>query len=201
MPKKNHVQKKVDRRVIRTRKAIMDAFDKLACEGHIDKITVSSIAREAKIDRKTFYLHFTSINDLVNQKTEQLLTRVLDKLKAEGGGKTRQERIHIVLSEVNAIMRENVDEYANIVSRVSTDQVLARFEQAAEPALKMSGVASRFSTDSEYRMRLQFYIAGTLSLYASWLKSDRTDPIEKVSDIIENAIEHEEAITFRATRR
>ena len=36
---------------------------------------------------------------------------------------------------------------------------------------------------------LQFYLAGALSLYSTWLTSDHSMPIELVSDTIESAIE------------
>lgn len=181
--------RRVDRRVVRTRKAIMNAFDKLVSKGDIDKITVSAIAREADIDRKTFYLHYKSIDDLVGQRTEDLLGRVIDRLKAEGMGKSLAERVHIVLSEVNAILTSDIAVYANIASRVSTDQMLELFAQATEPVLENAGVkANVVVANQQVMMRLQFYIAGALSLYTSWLKSNRADPIETVSRAIENAI-------------
>lgn len=31
------------------------------------KITIASVAREADIDRKTFYLHYRSVSDLVDE--------------------------------------------------------------------------------------------------------------------------------------
>ena len=48
---------KIDRRVLKTRAAIKAALDKLVKEQGMDKLTVSALAREANIDRKTFYLH------------------------------------------------------------------------------------------------------------------------------------------------
>ena len=181
-------EKKLDRRVVRTRKAIMDAFDRIIVSDDIEKITVSAIAREADIDRKTFYLHFRSIDDLVNYKTEASLQRVLVALKERGGNATFTERIHIALQEVNVIVGEEVDVYARIASRLSIDQILDYFEQAAEPAMQHSGYTLEFIDNPEKRMRLQFYMAGALSLYATWLKTDRSQPIEEISAIIEESI-------------
>ena len=93
--------KKVDRRIVRTRKAIMDAFDQLAAEKSIDKITVSAIVRIADIDRKTFYLHYSSINDLLDKKAECYLTRVFSAtMERAGNDATPQLRLHILLDEV-----------------------------------------------------------------------------------------------------
>lgn len=51
------MRRSTDRRVVRTRKAIREAFFKLMEDQDYHKITIASIAREADIDRKTFYLH------------------------------------------------------------------------------------------------------------------------------------------------
>ena len=180
--------KKTDRRVLRTRKAIMDAFDKLLTERGLDKISVSALAREADIDRKTFYLHYKSVNDLVAYKTDESLERIARALDKRGRDASPLERVHIALSEVNAILLENIEAYRQIASSMSVDQALARFEESVYSVLEKRGVDRNLIDDSQMRMRLQFYIAGAMSLYASWLRSDRSTPIESVSQTIEDAI-------------
>ena len=179
--------RKPDRRVIRTRKAIMSAFDRLVSSKG-EKITVSAIAREAGIDRKTFYLHYKSVDDLANHKAEEALEQILAVFKAEGIGKSFPERIHIILSEVNNILTSNIAVYSSIASRLTTDQALRHFEQAAGPALMHSGFNTDVMTVPQSHMRLQFFIAGSISLYSTWLKSDHSQPIETVSNAIEEAI-------------
>ena len=49
------------------RKAIREAFFKLMENQDYHKITIASVAREADIDRKTFYLHYRSVSDLVDE--------------------------------------------------------------------------------------------------------------------------------------
>ena len=180
--------KRADRRVLRTRKAIMAAFDRLLSEQNLDKITVSAIARNAGIDRKTFYLHYKSIDDLANRKAEEALEQILAVFKAEGLGKSFPERIHIILSEVNNILTENMAVYSNIAERLTADQALAHFEQAAGPALAHSGFSTEVMTNQQMHLRLQFFVGGSISLYSTWLKSDHSQPIETVSNAIEEAL-------------
>lgn len=180
--------KKTDRRVIRTCKAIMNAYDKLICEKDAGKVTVSAIAREANIDRKTFYLHYRSVEDLATRKTGEALERIFGKLVSEGVGKSFPERVHIVLMEANKIFTENVTVYANLVQHVSIDQELVRIENSVAPALARVGLNPDITSNQQLQMKLQFFIAGTLSLYATWLRSDRSQPIETVSDAIEEGI-------------
>ena len=58
-PTAKDLRRSTDRRVVRTRKAIREAFFKLMENQDYHKITIASVAREADIDRKTFYLHYS----------------------------------------------------------------------------------------------------------------------------------------------
>lgn len=53
-----------DRRYLKSEEAILSSFYNLIL--HDEVVTVSSIAREANIDRKTFYLHYSNISELMD---------------------------------------------------------------------------------------------------------------------------------------
>ena len=56
--------KKIDLRVKRTNKMIMEAFIHLVEAKGYDNITIQEIADEAMINRATFYSHFKDKQDL-----------------------------------------------------------------------------------------------------------------------------------------
>lgn len=184
---------KLDRRVIRTRKSIMDAFNKLLVEKGVDKITVSAIAREADIDRKTFYLHYSSIDDLTSHKAEEYMERVLKALTERGKGKNVRERTHIIFSEVNAIITEELDVFEHIADNLSIERTIELLTQSMHSALENSGMKLANNLDggdSSPVLNLRFNVAGALALYASWLKSDHSTPIEYVSQLAESSINY-----------
>ena len=57
-----------DLRVVKTREAILDAFQTMICEMDYDQITVKELARRARINCKTFYSHYTGLDDLLQQR-------------------------------------------------------------------------------------------------------------------------------------
>lgn len=69
--------KKTDRRVIRTRSAIRKAFTDLLAETAYSKITITALAKRADVDRKTFYTHYSSVDnlleDVIRTQTERSL--------------------------------------------------------------------------------------------------------------------------------
>lgn len=72
---------RTDRRVVRTRRAIMDAFKGLLAQREPAKITVSAIAREANIDRKTFYLHFGSVDGLLQAVADDIVHEIVSTVE------------------------------------------------------------------------------------------------------------------------
>lgn len=57
--------KQDDRRVLRSRKLIIDAFQQLITEKAYGDVTVKDIAERADVGLRTFYRHFDNIADLV----------------------------------------------------------------------------------------------------------------------------------------
>ncbi|MDQ0257742.1 AcrR family transcriptional regulator [Evansella vedderi] len=64
---------KMDPRILRTRKLIMDSFIELSSKKEFKDITIKDITTEAMINRATFYYHFEDIYDLL----EKVLSEVL----------------------------------------------------------------------------------------------------------------------------
>lgn len=61
-----------DLRSIRTQNAIQNAFIELLQKNNFNKVTVSAIAKNAYIDRQTFYLHYTDKYDLLEKMCDQI---------------------------------------------------------------------------------------------------------------------------------
>ena len=72
-----------DRRFARTEKAIVEAFLRLAEERDLSKITVTALAREADIDRKTFYLHYGTVDAVADALLKEEAERVVEVLREE----------------------------------------------------------------------------------------------------------------------
>ncbi len=73
MPEKEQTARKLDRRTLYTRRTIKDAMLELLEEGPYEKITVASLCRQAEITRATFYLHFQSLDEVLNELLDEAL--------------------------------------------------------------------------------------------------------------------------------
>lgn len=67
MPETPDGRKKTDLRVVKTLDAIRTHFEQLVCECGYDKLTVARLCESARINKKTFYRHYKSLDDLLAQ--------------------------------------------------------------------------------------------------------------------------------------
>ena len=66
----------MDPRVKRTRNAMRGAFLKMCAEMPYDHINVSDLARVAGINRKTFYLHYSELDDLMDDVEDHIIAEI-----------------------------------------------------------------------------------------------------------------------------
>lgn len=75
----------MDRRIKKTKDAIVKAFIELMSEKNFEKITINEIAERANVNRGTVYLHYTDIYDLLDQCIEEHLDRLFQSCSPDGG--------------------------------------------------------------------------------------------------------------------
>ncbi len=74
--------KKEDPRTIRTREMFKQGLLHLLQEGTtINSLTVQKVAKQAGLNRTTFYLHYQDIPDLVTKLTEEVLLELSGKIE------------------------------------------------------------------------------------------------------------------------
>ena len=70
------MEKKVDRRVIKTRRQLKKGLAALMKEKSVNQITVKELVEELDINRSTFYLHFKDIQDLLREIEENMEAQI-----------------------------------------------------------------------------------------------------------------------------
>lgn len=71
----------VDKRIRKTKNAIYNALKELYMEKDIEDISIMELTEKANIGRKTFYLHYSSIDDVVNEIINNIYKKIEDKYK------------------------------------------------------------------------------------------------------------------------
>ena len=72
-------EKKEDLRVVKTKEIIRNTFKNMILEMDYDYITIKELTERAKINRKTFYLHYESLDDLLLEIQNSLANNFIEK--------------------------------------------------------------------------------------------------------------------------
>ena len=73
------VKNKNDLRVIKTKKAIRDAFCEMIMEMEYGEITIKELTSRALINRNTFYIHYDSIDSLMKELQSEIIERFISE--------------------------------------------------------------------------------------------------------------------------
>ena len=76
----NLLEKPIDRRVLRTKKNIRQAFLHLLSEKSLSQITVKELSDLADINRKTFYMYYSNIEDILAELEDELVQKLKMRL-------------------------------------------------------------------------------------------------------------------------
>lgn len=87
--------KKEDLRVRKTRKAIHNAFKEMICEMDYDQITIKELTQRAQINRKTFYLHYASLDDLLEEFQEEIADHFISRTVSYSNMKDIRDLIRV----------------------------------------------------------------------------------------------------------
>lgn len=132
----------MDRRIQKTRAAIMAAFEALLTEKRYEQITVQDIINRANVGRSTFYAHFETRDDLLKNTCQELFEHIFDEhLSSEkshdfSGGKSTLDRM---LTHILYHLKDDRHRYLRIFSCESADLFWKYFQSQLELLVKRYG--------------------------------------------------------------
>ena len=178
-------ERPVDRRVRRSRRAMMGAFDRLITTMPLEQISVSAIAREADVDRKTFYQHFGTVDGLLDAIAEEVVSELLDEVELATRARSKAGDDVRPLQAFFGALTERLSHNATLRQRYYEhvpSELL--FDHLARPLTRQiveRGFVRGDLTNDQLEMLLAFGLGGLFSLYRWWLLSDRSVPLSKVA--------------------
>lgn len=160
-----------DRRARRSRAAMMAAFERLAMERPVSRITVSALASEAGVDRKTFYQHFGSMDGLLEERSRELVDEVLDAVEAARGGEGAaggESDVEAFFSALAQALGEKVALNRRLLGSMPTEELLRHLERPLSRGIEERGLVPEGLDGRAMRYALSFALGGLLTMYRTW---------------------------------
>ena len=180
---------RLDRRIVRSRNAILSAFERLLMEKPLADITVSAIAREANVDRKTFYVHFGTVDGLLDAIAVDVVEMIVDSVEktlASMDGDTNERALGAAATffkTVNEALCNNLVLNRQLIENIPLDDFMARLRAPLEHEIAERDLLPQGLKDEMFDYYLAFLLSGIIGIYRTWALSDGSVPIERVSEV------------------
>ena len=166
-----------DLRVIKTRKIIRQAFIEMLCEMDYDKITVQELARRAVINRKTFYSHYDSLDDLLEEIQHETAQKFIERTR-----NMKRPR------DIDKVTREFFL-YSEELGKLG--EKLNCFDTSLAHRIKDEIMTQTWETHADnniHNIITAFVTQATLAIYRQWITDGRQIPLEDIINITSELI-------------
>lgn len=180
---------RLDRRIVRSRNAILSAFERLLLEKPLADITVSAIAREANVDRKTFYVHFGTVDGLLDAIAVDVVENIMDSVEktlSSMKGDTSERALSAAATffrTINEALCNNLVLNRQLIENIPLDDFMTRLRVPLEHEITERGLLPEGLKDEMFDYYLAFLLSGIIGIYRTWALSDGSVPIERVSAV------------------
>ena len=179
-----------------TAKKMNDALIALLETKEYEYITIKEICHIANVNRSTFYLHYSNMNDLLEETIESLNLSFNSHFKSKENESTiiSKENIEdlLLINDDHLIPYLNfIKENKNIYKVLKTHPQLFNANKTYDQMFKklFVPIMNRFGLDEKWHKYLMdFYISGLTSIVFDWVYDDCKIPVQEVSDFIKGLI-------------
>ena len=178
-------KKAIDRRVTRTRATLQHALNSLLHKKGYDAITIKDICEVANVGRSTFYVHYTSKDDLKRSGFEplrrQLVARQREALATARDDRSRSLAFSLPMFEH---ARDHKDHYRALVGSRGGAVSLGTIRKMLSDLVRgeLAATAEKHSADVIPReFVVQYAVGAFMAVLTSWLDGGAKIPPEQIN--------------------
>lgn len=163
----------------------------------LEYITVKELCHQAGVNRSTFYLHYETIADLVNETLEMIDQRFLSYFPRQEAevlgdiGSRKQEELILVTREhlvpYLRFIRDNKKIYRAAFRNPGSMGAHVRYGELKQRILVP--LMDRFGIPANHHpYYMAYYVEGIIAIVKEWLRQDCADEVETIAGIIESCV-------------
>ena len=165
-------EKKPDRRVVKTKRAICNAFALLLSKKNFNDITIKEVADLADVNRKTVYNYYSGIHEILDDIENQVVNAYTNAIRSFNF-KEEIRNPYKLFENLTLILNNNIDFYSSLL-KLDTNSKLSQkiISSLKEKVCEELNSQSLFPED-KLDFIVSFVISGMIAAYQSWFNSDR----------------------------
>lgn len=172
-------------RIAQTSSSIKQEVLKQMMTKKYNELTVTGICEALDLSRRTFYLHYYSIDDVFAKLFDEInepLYRGFDALKKKQDHVQEEDRV-FMLDEIFQLINNTISSHTDYLRRIATEPSYSAV-QARHIALMKDMIREYLGTEknaSKIRnIYLDYYISGILELYFQWYRGTSLMSLDEI---------------------
>ena len=164
----------MDKRYEKKELLIKETFKQLLGEKYFERITVQELAAKAGIDRKTFYLHYDTLDNLLRSIQSDLATKFNERVK----GLDPLGDLEAVTKEFFYFSNEEGKYYENIT--LNSEYYYMRNYLIKKVVTANAGNVQK---NTERSFQIAFAVNTTLLFYSEWVRNNKQMSIDDIINL------------------
>ena len=171
-------EKKEDLRVVKTKEIIRNTFKNMILEMDYDYITIKELTERAKINRKTFYLHYDSLDDLLLEIQNSIANNFIEKQISYTNLEDMKYLIGLFFESAN---KNPLDE--RILCSGSYRNISDRINKKVMDYRKKTNRGAFSDNEAYENIIFAYYGANSAIIYRQWVADGKKLSLEEVKEL------------------
>lgn len=173
-----------------------DALISLLDKKSFEYITVKDICEVAKVNRSTFYLHYSNTCDLLEEIIDGLTKSFYEHLGKKENEKLLAESkelddLYLITDEFLIPYLSFIKENKNVYKAIKRNPTIFKADKTYKNMFDsvFSPIMAKFGLDRKWHeYMMDFYINGITSIIFDWINDDCVPQVEEITKFIEGLI-------------
>ena len=170
-----NMKRNEDLRVLRTQKNIKQTFIEMLSEMDYEKITVQELSKRAMINRKTFYLHYFSLDDLLHEVQSEMAQNFIKRTEnlQRPRDMDKVTREFFLCSEKLGRLGEKLNCSDSYIGKQITDEIMKQ----------TWNLPQKYRSPETQNIIKSFVSQATLIIYRQWIADEKKIPLEEIINL------------------
>lgn len=159
-----------------TKSLLQQALVELLEKGHLSSITVTALCARADVNRSTFYAHYASLDAVLDDVETEFLSHV----SYITGIQDRRQHWQQMYGYMRYIQRHK----STFLVLLQNGRLVEKVSETSVELYRQKLVLDRGESEEEFKLLLQYHVAGTYQMISYWIQHEELYSIEHITDLI-----------------
>jgi len=171
---------KQDLRFIKNENLIRKTFREMIAETEYRKISIKELTQRAQINRKTFYNYYAGVHQVIDEIENEIIS-TFDQAIREVDARRDIKNPYTFFEKITAILNQDLDFYSHLFRMRGNLSLSYKITTLLKTKILTSFLQEHSCDPQEGEIFVEYAVWGMMAVYESWFNSQRSTPLEEIS--------------------